>query len=228
MLYYSFTDIMMAYDISKEMLKLRCKNGKIKSQKLIMSRVNPNYFKVIIPETELPKIEHLKKPDAVLIARDESQPDFYIQLWAKLDAQEEEVRKKREEKSMEWTLLDERWKRERATALAIESHKAVDEQGNTYSYSEYIQSETWQKKRLQRIELDNFQCRMCGSAVNLQVHHISYEHLGHEPMDDLVTLCYCCHKTVHKWDLTLYKRNQEANWYDAIEDDSPYWRKVNN
>lgn len=43
---------------------------------------------------------------------------------------------------------------------------------------------------------------MCGSGTNLNVHHISYEHLDtYDEIDDLITLCRDCHKKVHERDL---------------------------
>lgn len=228
MKYYSFNDIIQAYNISKEALKLKCKSGVIQSLKILTCRNNPHLFKTVIPENELHKLEHLKKQGVELIAKDESQPDYYIQLWAKHDAFEEAERLKKEEKKKKQSLLDLAFEREKATRLAIESRMAIEEDGTRSIYSDYIQSESWKLKRRERIELDKFQCKLCGSAINLQVHHISYEHLGHEPMDDLVTLCFGCHQWVHKWDLKVYKPDDGSPWYDIEEDDSPYWRKAEN
>lgn len=35
-------------------------------------------------------------------------------------------------------------------------------------------------------------------AVNLQIHHIHYNNIGNEKMEDLVTLCINCHAEIHK------------------------------
>jgi hypothetical protein len=69
-------------------------------------------------------------------------------------------------------------------------------------HDEYMKTDTWKKKRFERLQKDNFRCVMCGTAYNLCVHHISYKNLGNESMDDLITLCERCHKKVHETDLT--------------------------
>ena len=67
-------------------------------------------------------------------------------------------------------------------------------------YTKYIESEEWKEKREDRIILDGYKCRMCGSAKNLVVHHITYENAPNEDMFDLVTLCKACHNELHKYD----------------------------
>lgn len=70
-------------------------------------------------------------------------------------------------------------------------------------YKTYIQSEAWKAKARQRLEIDNYKCVMCGAEGTpwngLQCHHMNYKHLGSEDVDvDIVTLCDCCHRRVHR------------------------------
>lgn len=67
-------------------------------------------------------------------------------------------------------------------------------------YGLYINSDRFKKKRRNRIEIDGHRCKICGSPINLQVHHITYERIGFEDMDDLVTVCKKCHKGLHNLD----------------------------
>ena len=67
-----------------------------------------------------------------------------------------------------------------------------------WSHADYIASPAWQEKRKMVLERDGYCCVRCGSAKNLDVHHLTYEHFGNEPMEDLITLCRKCHGTVHK------------------------------
>ena len=77
-----------------------------------------------------------------------------------------------------------------------------EEHGPFLQYRKYLQSEEWQIVRRKRLQIDGYKCQMCGTGKNLQVHHISYEHLEQEKeIDDLVTLCKECHKKVHEEDL---------------------------
>ena len=72
-------------------------------------------------------------------------------------------------------------------------------------YNLYIKSEQWKEKREDRKFLDGLKCRFCGSAKNLQVHHITYENVPNEDMDDLITLCKSCHEKLHLVDIQRKK-----------------------
>jgi 5-methylcytosine-specific restriction endonuclease McrA len=45
------------------------------------------------------------------------------------------------------------------------------------------------------LERDGYQCRACGSADGIAVHH---RRPGFDATDDLITLCTGCHARVHK------------------------------
>jgi hypothetical protein len=64
-------------------------------------------------------------------------------------------------------------------------------------YGEYIKSDVWLEKRHRVWRRDGMRCVECGSAMNLQCHHLTYENLGNEPLQDLVTLCRSCHSEKH-------------------------------
>lgn len=64
-------------------------------------------------------------------------------------------------------------------------------------YQEYRMSDRWYKKRRKAIYRSNFKCARCGSAINLNVHHITYERIFFEDDRDLVCLCENCHKQIH-------------------------------
>jgi len=69
------------------------------------------------------------------------------------------------------------------------------------SYSEQLKDPRWQKKRLQIMERDGFQCALCmDDKSTLHVHHKKYIY-GRKPWEykneALVTLCENCHKKEH-------------------------------
>ena len=69
-------------------------------------------------------------------------------------------------------------------------------------YREYLQTPEWKRLREKRLRRDNWQCVRCGSAINLQVHHINYMHKGErEEIDDVITLCWKCHNMIHERDI---------------------------
>lgn len=69
---------------------------------------------------------------------------------------------------------------------------------HTQEYTDYIGSPEWLAKRAQRLAVDDHTCQFPGlhGGPN-QVHHLTYDRLGHENMADLVTACDAHHKMVH-------------------------------
>jgi 5-methylcytosine-specific restriction endonuclease McrA len=59
-----------------------------------------------------------------------------------------------------------------------------------------MRSPEWHRKRQQRLKLDHNTCQKCGATskeYRLEVHHLNYDRLFHERMEDLQTLCILCH-----------------------------------
>lgn len=68
-------------------------------------------------------------------------------------------------------------------------------------YKEYLKSSHWLNLRKTRIKWRNgkAKCAVCGKeSANVQLHHVSYKHLGDEKQSDLIVLCAECHKRVHE------------------------------
>ena len=65
---------------------------------------------------------------------------------------------------------------------------------NLSDLKEYYKTDEWQEIRTRRLRMDGFRCVNCGSAVDVEVHHLSYENLFHEDAKrDLRSLCRVCH-----------------------------------
>jgi 5-methylcytosine-specific restriction endonuclease McrA len=64
-------------------------------------------------------------------------------------------------------------------------------------YARYLRSEPWAKKRRLVLARDGYQCQKCQSGRDLHVHHKTYERLGREKLQDLLTLCEPCHMRHH-------------------------------
>jgi HNH endonuclease len=64
-------------------------------------------------------------------------------------------------------------------------------------YREYLKTSHWQILRNKKLRLAENRCEDCGSAKDLQVHHLTYERRGEEDLDDLKVLCAVCHEKVH-------------------------------
>jgi hypothetical protein len=77
-------------------------------------------------------------------------------------------------------------------------------------YPKYMKSPEWQRKRKEKLKEANYQCEKCGTAKQLHVHHINYDHLGFESMDEIVVLCEKCHKNVHTYDMKQVPKKDTA------------------
>lgn len=65
------------------------------------------------------------------------------------------------------------------------------------NYQEYLNSDAWQAKRLEAFAAHGERCQICLAEKATQIHHLTYAHLGDEPMEDLMPLCQQCHKFLH-------------------------------
>jgi len=64
-------------------------------------------------------------------------------------------------------------------------------------YEEYINSDTWKKKRQERLEIDGYTCQVGDCTEDLEVHHKHYRSLGNENVrEDLITLCRTHHDAI--------------------------------
>lgn len=52
-----------------------------------------------------------------------------------------------------------------------------------------LDSNAWRCRRKRALRIGNC-CAMCGATTSLQVHHLTYKHLGHELDNELVVLLH--------------------------------------
>jgi 5-methylcytosine-specific restriction endonuclease McrA len=71
---------------------------------------------------------------------------------------------------------------------------------HTPEYKAYLQSDEWAQRRRAYFRSHGYRCEACGIRKKLTVHHVSYEHLGNEPDEDLRALCWRDHRNCHEAD----------------------------
>jgi 5-methylcytosine-specific restriction endonuclease McrA len=71
-------------------------------------------------------------------------------------------------------------------------------------YNEYMESEAWQRRRLNILVARQWRCEKCRLDCSIpqrrgyiNVHHLTYERLGAEWAEDLMALCRECHRQAH-------------------------------
>lgn len=66
------------------------------------------------------------------------------------------------------------------------------------AYKDYLRSPEWHRKRVAVILRCKGICERCGLWPVVFIHHLSYAHLGDEPLTDLLGVCVKCHKELHQ------------------------------
>lgn len=61
----------------------------------------------------------------------------------------------------------------------------------------YMRTEQWKQLKLERLRIAQYKCESCGSTHNLHLHHITYERLTQERIEDVAVLCNECHNYLH-------------------------------
>jgi 5-methylcytosine-specific restriction endonuclease McrA len=80
-------------------------------------------------------------------------------------------------------------------------------------YQEYIQSEEWKQRAHEAKRRAGWQCAVCASTKSLEAHHRTYDRLGRERPQDLVVLCWRCHRRHHD---TLTENYRRAIRYEQL------------
>ena len=76
------------------------------------------------------------------------------------------------------------------------------------AYRKYLKSKPWYALRRIALKRDNHRCVRCGYIGNLQVHHTDYSGIYENfnfSIDQLESICYDCHRDVHKGVLPMKK-----------------------
>jgi 5-methylcytosine-specific restriction endonuclease McrA len=61
-----------------------------------------------------------------------------------------------------------------------------------------LDSNLYEQLRNQVLRRDGWQCQLCGTMLNLEIHHRQFRsHSGDDSEENLITLCVACHAGVH-------------------------------
>jgi 5-methylcytosine-specific restriction endonuclease McrA len=93
------------------------------------------------------------------------------------------------------------------------------EAANVYrrgKYQDYLETIWWSVIRSLALAAGYRQCEFCGATGRLHVHHLNYEHLGHETPSDLIVLCWSCHADAHEFP----KRLEEIRQFAIVRDEA--------
>jgi hypothetical protein len=65
-------------------------------------------------------------------------------------------------------------------------------------YEAYLLTDHWAGVRAAALDRAEHRCQLCYSPRSLQVHHRTYDRLGHERPMDVTVLCESCHARHHQ------------------------------
>jgi hypothetical protein len=65
------------------------------------------------------------------------------------------------------------------------------------AYETYLHSPEWAERRRYKLQQAGHRCQGCDSDELLEVHHLTYDRVGHERPEDLMVLCNLCHAKEH-------------------------------
>lgn len=88
--------------------------------------------------------------------------------------------------------------------MSIDVEQVINDTIRRQRYLGYLESSKWTAKRHEKLVSVNYTCEECGynretcfPEIPLDVHHLTYDNLGDEPMQDLQVLCRQCHMRKH-------------------------------
>lgn len=67
-----------------------------------------------------------------------------------------------------------------------------------WGYAAYLESPEWAAFRERYFEKHERSCFVCGETFGIQLHHLSYRHVGRERFTDVIQLCDAHHKMTHR------------------------------
>ena len=67
-------------------------------------------------------------------------------------------------------------------------------------HNDYLRSPEWKERRMKVLRRDGYMCQACLQNPATQVHHLSYDHWGHEPLFELTSICKPCHDKITEMD----------------------------
>lgn len=94
-------------------------------------------------------------------------------------------------------------------------------------YDAYISSPAWRGRRERFFFEHRRICQSCRTRTGtLELHHISYAHIGDERDDELAALCDHCHEKVHNSERDLLASKRVGNRAEAIRFATTYFVRV--
>ncbi|WP_348714237.1 hypothetical protein [Tenacibaculum sp. 190130A14a] len=93
------------------------------------------------------------------------------------------------------------WREERLQEYSLLRESIERNNYETSKYAEYVRylkSTKWRRIRKDVLERDENMCQECKVSKAEHVHHLTYDNLFNETLEDLLSVCSKCHTKIHK------------------------------
>lgn len=113
----------------------------------------------------------------------------------------------------------------------IEKYFIEQEERFSKTYKKYLDTLEWKSLTFDIYKRDNYRCRQCSkdlSKINGNVHHVHYDNVYNEKLEDLVLVCKDCHYLIHSYYNKLMPLSKRFNllstqqYIEAIEFSNTY------
>ena len=101
------------------------------------------------------------------------------------------VRERIAAKPFDWSL------RRSGDQLEYSAQREKEKRAWQDRYKQYLESKEWQNLRKEVLFRCQGICEGCRKVPAAEVHHLTYERMGHEMLFDLVGVCRGCHRKIH-------------------------------
>ena len=81
--------------------------------------------------------------------------------------------------------------------IKSKSTKSKPKKRKWKTYSQYLNSKVWNRKRKKALKMYDYKCFHCLEPAE-NVHHSEYREWGKEKPEDLIPVCKKCHNLLHK------------------------------
>jgi hypothetical protein len=102
--------------------------------------------------------------------------------------------------------------------LAFEKRREKESQEWFIRHNLYLKTPEWKERRIAVLRRDGYICQACLKNPAAHVHHLNYDHWGHEPLFDLASICVQCHDKITHID------RETRNGIQCAPDVSYYWQ----
>lgn len=92
------------------------------------------------------------------------------------------------------------------------SAREADAESRKAEYASYLLTSSWRARRFKVLERAKYLCEGCGEHPAMEVHHVTYDHVGGEFLWELRAVCVTCHERLHQEKDNSWPSSATVRW----------------